>query len=250
MQAYNHPHYYDIALGVGDVAREVDFFEAAAARFSRVPVRLVFEIAAGTAPYLEEWHRRGYAYCGLDLSAAMLDRARDKARRAGIEARFVVADMRGFSPDMGPFDLAYVLLGSIYTVSNREFLDHLGRVADVLPAGGLYLLDSVVWFDVFNRYRRSWTRRKGGVTVRTTYRAELIDPIAQTYEEHLTYRIDDRGERRTIESRVPAKIFFPQEFLCLVELSGRFEFVGWFNDFDLAAPLRPEGRHIVVLRKR
>jgi SAM-dependent methyltransferase len=250
LEAYRHPHYYDIALGVADVARELDFFEAAIRKFSLVPVRRVFELAAGTAPYLDGWHGRGYEYCGLDLSAAMLDRARDKARRAGIAARFILADMRDFAPEIGPFDLAYVLLGSLYTVSNREFLDHLDRVAAVLPAGGLYLLDSVVWFEVFSRYRRSWTRRKGGVTVHTSYRAELRDPIAQTYDEHLTYRIDDRGAKRTIETRILAKVFFPQEFLCLVELSGRFEFLGWYNDFDLSAPVTATGRHIVVLRKR
>ena len=30
-------------------------------------------IACGTAPYLAEWHKRGYRYCGLDLSPAMLE---------------------------------------------------------------------------------------------------------------------------------------------------------------------------------
>jgi len=49
---------------------------------------------------------------------------------------------------------------------------------------------------------------------------------------------------------VPTKIFFPQEFLCLVELSRRFEFVGWFNDFDFTAPVTPEGRHVAILRRQ
>jgi hypothetical protein len=53
MEAYRYPEYYDIAFAVADVAREVDFFAAAIQRFSRVPVRRVFEIASGTAPYLE-----------------------------------------------------------------------------------------------------------------------------------------------------------------------------------------------------
>ncbi len=35
-----------------------------------------------------------------------------------------------------------------------------------------------------------------------------------------------------------------------MELSGRFDFIGWYNDFSLTAPLTPEGRHIVILRKR
>ena len=250
MEAYRYPEYYDIAFGVEDAGREVDFFEQAIRRFSRVPVRRVFEVACGTAPYLEEWHRRGYRYCGLDLSPAMLDAARAKAGRLGIAADFVAADMRDFDAGgVGPADLAYVLLGSIYVGSNHELLDHLDRVAEVLPAGGLYLLDSVVWFEVWSDYRRRWTRRRGGITVRMTYRAEPIDPVAQTYSEFVTLEVDDHGTKHRIESRVPTKIFFPQEFLCLVELSRRFEFVGWFNDFDFAASVTPEGRHVVVLRK-
>jgi hypothetical protein len=53
-----------------------------------------------------------------------------------------------------------------------------------------------------------------------------------------------------IEGRVPAKVFFPQEFLCLVERSGGFEFIGWYNDFSLTAPVTPAGRHMTILRRR
>jgi len=250
MEAYLYPDYYEIALAPADVGRELDFFETAIAKFSKAKVHRVFELGAGTAPYLEEWHRRGYAYCGLDLSPAMIEYARDKARGKGIEASFVRGDMRTLDRDLGPFDFAYVLLGSLYVRSNHEFLDHLDRLASVLAPGGLYLLDSFVWFRIFHDYKRSWTRCKGGVRVRTRYRAELLDPVAQTYNEWLTFTVNDHGKDVTIEGRVPAKVFFPQEFLCLVEASGGFEFVGWFNDFSFTAAVKPEGRHQVILRKR
>jgi len=250
MDAYLHPDYYEIALAPDDPVRELDFFETAIDKFSARKVHRVFELGAGTAPYLEEWHRRGYAYSGLDLSPAMLEFARDKARRKDIDATFVFGDMRELDRGLGPFDLAYVLLGSLYVRSNREFLDHLERVADILLPGGLYLLDSFVWFRIFHDYRRSWTRRKNGVRVHTRYRAEIVDPVAQTYNECLTFTVDDRGKNMTIEGRVPAKVFFPQEFLCLVEASGRFEFVGWYNDFSFTAELKPQGRHQVILRTR
>ena len=251
MEAYSYPDYYDVAFGVADVAGEVDFFEAAIRAYTRAPVERVFEIGCGTAPYLAEWHKRGYRYCGLDLSPAMLRAARGKAAGLGIPAEFVEADMRSFDPgSVGRAELAYVLLGSLYLASNKEFLAHLDRVAAVLPPGGLYLLDSVVWFEIFSDYRRRWTLRRGGVAVRMSYRAELIDAIAQTYNEFVTLDVDDHGTKHRIESRVPTKIFYPQEFLCLLELSQAFEFIGWFNDFDLSAPLTPKGRHITVLRKK
>ena len=250
MEAYRYPEYYDIAFAVADAGREVDFFEAAIRQFSRTPVHRVFEIACGTAPYRAEWQRRGYRYCGLDLSPAMLERARAKAAGLGIAADFVAGDMRDFArATVGLVDLAYVLLGSIYVASNREFLGHLDRVAEVLMPGGLYLLDSVVWFEIFGDYRRRWTRRHGGITVRMSYRAEIIDAIAQTYHECVTLDVDDHGTLHNIEGRVPTKIFFPQEFRCLVEASRDFEFVGWFNDFDLDAPVTPRGRHTAILRR-
>ena len=250
MEAYRYPHYYEIALAPHDPAGEIEFFEAAIAEFAKTEVRRVFELGAGTAPYLAQWRRRGYAYCGLDLSPQMLDFARDKAARNGLEAEFVEGDMRDLDPGLGPFDLAYVMLGSLYMRSNREFLDHLDRIADLLTDGALYLLDSVVWFRILHDYRRSWTRRRGGIEVRTRYRAEMLDPIAQTYNETLSFAVDDHGRKLTIEGRVPVKMFFPQEFRSLIEQSARFEFIGWYNDFSLTAPLTPEGRHMVILRKR
>ena len=250
MEAYQYPYYYEIALAPGAPHREVDFFEAAIEKFSRVSVRRVLELGAGTAPYLEEWCKRGYAYCGLDLSPAMLEYARDKARRIGAAASFVLGDMRKLDRNLGRFELVYVLLGSLYVRSNAEFLDHLDRIADLLAPGGLYVLDSFVWFRIFHDYKRSWVRRKRGVIVRTRYRAELVDAIAQTYDECLTFTVNDHGRVATIDGRVPAKVFFPQEFLSLVERSERHEFLGWYNDFSFSASLRPEGRHIAILRRR
>src|SRR5207248_3011093 len=148
MEAYQYPHYYAIALAPSDPGRETDFFEAAIDRFSKGKVNRVFELGAGTAPYLEEWHKRGYAYCGLDLSPAMIEFGREKAQRCGIEAKFVLGDMRDLDRGLGPFDLAYVLLGSLYVRSNGEFLDHLDRLAAVLAPGGLYLLDSFGLFRI------------------------------------------------------------------------------------------------------
>ena len=177
--------------------------------------------------------------------------ARRRRGSCGIDAAFVLGDMRDLDRALGPFDLAYVLLGSLYVRSNREFLDHLDRMAGVLAPGGLYLLDSFVWFRIFHDYKRSWTRRKG--------RGDRPYPLSRRADRSgraNLQRVPDlhcrrpRQARSSSDGRVPAKVFFPQEFLCLVELSGRFEFIGWYNDFSFAAELKPEGRHLAILRRR
>src|SRR5439155_25931640 len=93
MEAYRYPEYCDIAFAVADAAREVDYFEAAIRRFSRTPVRRVFEIACGTAPELAESERRDYRYCGRELSRALLERARARAADVDIAADGIAGEM-------------------------------------------------------------------------------------------------------------------------------------------------------------
>ena len=86
--------------------------------------------------------------------------------------------------------------------------------------------------------------------MRTTYRPELVDPLEQTCVDDITLEIDDHGKKQTLDSRLARKAFFPQEMLMLVQGHKRFEFVGWFTDFNLRKPKSAAGRPIVILRKR
>ena len=116
--------------------KEVDFFEAAIRKFSAVKVRNVFELGAGTCPYLEEWNRRGFRYFGLDTSPQMIGFSRRGARELRADLTLFRRDMVHFAINARKFDLAYVLLGSLYVRTNAEFFSHLDCVAKVLRAGG------------------------------------------------------------------------------------------------------------------
>lgn len=146
-------------------------------------------------------------------------------------------------------ELAYVLLGSLYATSNRQLFSHLDSVARVLARGGLYVLDGVIHARLLSDNRQRWTITRGGITVTTTYNAEVIDHLLQTHYEHLVLNIRSRGKRRRIESREPHKFFFPQEFLSLVECHEAFEFVGWCSNFDLKRPPASDAQNQVILRR-
>jgi len=70
--------------------------------------------------------------------------------------------------------------------------------------------------------------------------------IAQTYNECLTFTVNGHRDQVIIDGRVPAKVLFPQEFLCLIELSKRFEFIGWFS--TISASPRYCGRRVGTKR--
>jgi len=246
---YDFPEYYEIAFSFRDVRKEVDFFEEAMKRYSSLPLRGVLELASGPSPHLEEWHRRGVRYHGIDTNSNMLRYARERAKRSGIGAEFRRGNVRSADLGRNRIDFAYVMLGSLYVRSNDEFLEHLGRVATVLRRDALYLIDGFVWFDVFKHSHQSWTMRRGGIRVKTLYQTTTADAVEQTYHEHLTLRVTDRGRKHMLKAEERRKAFFPQEFLALVRAQKRFEFVGWFNNFHFRERPRPSGRQAVLLRK-
>ncbi len=91
---YDYPRYYEIAFSFRDIAREVDVFEECIARYSRIVVGRILEIASGNSPHMKEIVRRGYEYTGLDISEAMLDYSRKKAGDLNDKVLLINADMR------------------------------------------------------------------------------------------------------------------------------------------------------------
>jgi ubiquinone/menaquinone biosynthesis C-methylase UbiE len=249
MKAYKYPYYYDIAFSYRDIKVEVDFLDAIIQKFSLIPVERILELASGNSPYLPELVRRNYSYTGLDLNQEMIDYAANSTNNLGGDIQFTTQDMNDFQLAYR-VDLVYVLLGSFYAKSNKECLQHFDRVADSLNQGGLYMLDEVVYFNLFDDKPSQWTMEKDGVEINVTYKPEIVDPTMQTHNEYLLFDVNDKGERKSIESRVLHKFYFPQEFLSLVEQNGKFEFIGWFDDFNIKRPATATGRQIVVLRKK
>lgn len=250
MPLYKNPKYYEIAFSFRKISGEVGFFEEVIKKFSKVKVRKVFELASGNSPYLEEWHKRGYEYFGLDLSKEMLDFVKARAKEKDINAKLFRANMNQFSLKMSKVDLVYVLLGSLYTKSNEDFFQHLDSVSRALKAGGLYILDGVIWFNIFSDNKQSWTISKRGIKVKATFCAKVIDPAAQLFREDATLEIWSHGKKKQIHSNEIRKLFFPQEFLTLIKCHKKFEFLGWFNNFDLNKRVASKGRQVVVLRKK
>jgi len=250
MSLYRNPKYYEIAFSFRNIPSEVDFFEKAIKKFSKIKVSKVFELASGNSPYLEEWDRRGYKYFGLDLNKEMLDFVRVRAKEKKIKATLFLANMNKFSLKIPRIDLAYILLGSLYSKSNEEFFQHLNCVSKVLKSGGLYILDGVIWFNILSNNKQSWTISKRGVKVKATFCANVIDPVAQVFREDAILEILDHGEKKQIRSNETRKLFFPQEFLTLIKYHNKFEFLGWFNNFDLNKQAMSKGRQAVILRKK
>jgi SAM-dependent methyltransferase len=253
-EQYRTPRYYEIAFDQNRKA-EVDFLVKCFKRYARAPVKRVLDIACGTGPHLLRLAERGCEMSGLDLSPENIAYLRARARTKGLTVNLHVGDMTRFTLP-ARVDAAICMQDSQgHLLTNAEIINHLRAVGTVLRPGGLYIFDRYIPSSWTNPARRwCWTKRRGNVTVRTTFRAlEHVNPVSQIFREEMEFEVVENGTRRVYRQRHLSRIVFPQELRTLVELAGGLEFVEWFYGFKLHQRL-DQARHplmmIIVLRKK
>jgi SAM-dependent methyltransferase len=256
MAIYKHPLYYEIAFSFFDVKQQVDAFELIIRKFSRVKVRRFLDIACGPSLQLREIARRGYEAVGLDLAPEMLKYLSERAKKEGHTIETVQADMCNFRLDKKA-DFAFIMMGSLDVESNEKFQSHLDSVARSLHKGGLYFIQNKA-VDWTRNPEQSWDMERDGIKVRTTYRTHWKDILNQTCVEEIVLEVNDHGKEIRLESMEDTKFTFPQEFKALIELNGRFKFLGWWegteSTWDLDKPLEkakpPSNFNMVLLRRK
>ncbi len=145
---YDHPALYDALL---PARAHIPYYVDLATRLAGD----VLELACGTGQLTVPIAATGLPTVGLDLSAAMLTAARERADAAGVRVEYVLGDMRRF--DLGrQFRLIFIA---------RNSLLHLCATEDILAAFAAVRRhltpDGVLAFDIFNPDVRLLARPAG-----------------------------------------------------------------------------------------
>lgn len=249
---YANPTYYEIAFSYRDIPWEVKVMQQVIRDYSKIPVRRVLEFGCGNSPHMEELLKLGYWYIGMDLSPEMLQYSQKKAERLGHQVELHRQNMVNFRLQQ-PVDFAYTMLGSLYVKTTEELISHFANANKALNRGGLYFLDWCVDFSWLADSDDYWTTGRNGITVNVHHSTRLINCIEQTFEENIELAINDHGTSRNVKQRSIRRAIYPQEFLLISQQQG-FEFIGWWNDWDLDSPLDGTEefitRPISLLRKK
>lgn len=249
---YGKPLYYEIAFSFIDAKKQVDLFERFIKKYSKIKVKRFLDIGCGPSLQLREIAKRGYEAVGLDSSSEMLKYLEKRAKEEGLRIETHKADMTNFKLKK-KVDFAFIMMGTIsYAARNEKFLVHLDRVANSLKKGGVYLIENfrLDWANKDFFDPGSWTMKKDGIQVETTYDIQLKDTLTQMLTETIRLDVNDHGKKLVLEEIVDTKMIFPQEFLMLIELNNKFEFIGWFERNRIKKLTKANMDNITILRRK
>jgi SAM-dependent methyltransferase len=246
-EPYAAPLYYHVAFELNRKA-ETDFLAACFRKYARGAVRRVLDVACGTGHHSLRLARRGYAMTALDLSAPSIAFLAAEAARLRLPMTTVVGDMTDFRLPR-PVDAAICMQDSQgHLLETEALLAHLRAVRRNVRPGGIYVFDRLVPNGWSPGARWTWTRRRRGVTVRTSFQTLLdYDVARQVCHEVMRFDITEKGRHRVVVQRHPTRIVFPQELRALVELAGGWELCGWFSNFSLKRPLEKSAAALVMI---
>jgi SAM-dependent methyltransferase len=244
---YAAPLYYHVAFELNRKA-ETEFLAACFRRYGRGRVRHVLDVACGTGHHSLRLARRGHRVTALDLSEPSIAFLRSEADRAGLPVTAMVGDMTDFRLPR-PVDAAICMQDSQgHLLTTGELVAHLRAVRRNLRPGGVFVFDRLVPNGWSPGARWTWTRRRRGITVRTTFQTLLdYDVARQVCHEVMRFEITEDGRQRVVTQRHPTRIVFPQELRAVVELAGGFEFCAWFSNFSFRRPLERSAAALVMV---
>jgi len=146
-----------VPIHVGSRLYDVDGFLAGACALRPFELEDLPDVSGCSLVHLQchfgldtlSWARRGADVTGVDFSEPALEAARVLADRAGLEARFVLADVMEAASALGQrFDVVYTGLGALCWLPDIEaWADQVAAL--VVPGGTVYVAEFHPFTEVF-----------------------------------------------------------------------------------------------------
>lgn len=261
-EIYQHPADYDLEHEQDE--RDIRFYRDLVRRWS--PTR-VLDLACGsgriTLPLASIATDAGFDIVGVDLSDAMLDRAREKQSELPPSARqhlrLVKGDMRTWASDER-FDIVLITCSSItHLLTLEDQLAVWQRAFELLADGGRFVVDMTMPnLQAFGESLQTPPRALLEVDLDSTdastgrrlvrYKATTFDLFEQRATIRFFYDRFDGADHDRYLSDFESHVYFPSE-LRLLFLHAGFAIDAVWGDYRFTRP-RSSSREIVMVGKR
>jgi ubiquinone/menaquinone biosynthesis C-methylase UbiE len=193
----------------------------------------LLELCCGTGRLTIPIAKEGYDICGIDSSSSMLKQANAKAVEAGLEIKFLEADIRTLDlPEQ--YDLIFIPFNSIHHLyQNEDLFDTLKVVKKHLKEDGLFLLDC---YNPDIHYITEAEKGKNKIAEYTTQdgRKVMIEQTMRYENKTQINRIEWHffiNDQFDSIQNLDMRMFFPQELDCYLKLNG-FSIIQKFGSFE------------------
>jgi SAM-dependent methyltransferase len=191
----------------------------------------LLDVCCGTGTMCEMLHEEGYEVAGFDLSAEMIEVARQKAREKDLPIRYEAMDAAEF--EMGEkFDAAYSFFDSLnYITDPIKLRSAIFRVARHVKPGGSFIFDLNTSY-AFEKRMFDQKSKKRGSKVQYSWKGEY-DPKSLIIQVHMNFwRNGEHVEETHVQRAHPE-----HEVRSWLALAG-FEQVKTYHSYTLD-PARP-----------
>jgi len=193
---------------------ECDFIEEEIRRDKSVKI---IDIGCGTGRHAIELARRGYTITGIDLSAAQLARAREKALAEGVTVDFQRQDARAL-PFKGEFDVALMLCEGGFSLMETDEMnfDILKSATKALKDKGKFIFTALnglfPLFHSVNEFYKSQAKAGNSECKGCSF-------DVMTFRDHNTVVFeDDAGNKKELQCN--ERYYVPSEITWLLKTLG------------------------------
>jgi SAM-dependent methyltransferase len=159
------------------------------------------DLAAGEGRNAIWLAEQGWDATAIDFSDVAIDKVRRLAERRGVDVHTRVADLTGWTPDAGAYDLVLV---AYLQLADEELTPILGRAAAAVAPGGTFLLISHDLSNLEGGY--GGPQRPEVLTTPDQVVAALGDGFAVERSEVVERHVQtDDGERVALDTLVVAR---------------------------------------------
>ncbi len=213
-------------------------------RLGLEPGAKVLDLACGHGRHAIRLAQRGMEVTGLDLSEVFLERARTDAQAAGVDVRWVRADMREI-PFEGEFSAAVNIFTAFgYFEDDEEDARVFSAVSRALAPGGRLLLDTIHRDNLAGRYQSRMFERYEEEDVLVLH-DHTLDLVSGRIEDRV--QVIEKGELLP-ERRTSVRLYTVPEYRRMLEAAG-MELEAAYGGLA-GKPLTLESRRVVVVGRK
>ncbi|MBN1151276.1 class I SAM-dependent methyltransferase [candidate division WOR-3 bacterium] len=210
----------------------------------------ILDVGCGTGRHSIELTRRGYMVKGIDLSESMLDKAREKAVRAGLTIDFSKNDARNL-PFNSEFDLAIMLCEGGFPLMETDEMNYeiLKSVTKALKENAKFVFTTLNGlFPLYHSVEKFCA--ENSAEGNATYRSNSFD-LMTFRDRNITELENDEGEKIKLDCN--ERYYVPCEITWLLQSLGYSEieiFGAKIGAFSRDDKLTTEDFEMLVIAER